>query len=155
MILSQLTIFHQQVRLRKDMPAGKYLQEKGVTPRDFNSYGSRRGNHEVMMRGTFANIRIRNQIAPGTEGGYTTYWPTDEVMPIYDAAMKYKEDNTGLVVIAGKDYGMGSSRDWAAKGTNLLGIKTVIAESYERIHRSNLVMMGVLPFQFKKGESAE
>ncbi|GIN11103.1 aconitate hydratase A [Shouchella clausii] len=139
----------------KNTPAGKYLMEKGVKPKDFNSYGSRRGNHEVMMRGTFANIRIRNQIAPGTEGGYTTYWPTGEVMSIYDAAMKYKEDNTGLVILAGQDYGMGSSRDWAAKGTNLLGIKTVIAESYERIHRSNLVLMGVLPLQFKAGESAE
>ncbi|MFB4211230.1 aconitate hydratase AcnA [Shouchella sp. JSM 1781072] len=139
----------------KNTPAGKFLIEKGVAPRDFNSYGSRRGNHDVMMRGTFANIRIRNQIAPGTEGGFTTYWPTGEVMSIYDAAMKYKEDNTGLVVIAGQDYGMGSSRDWAAKGTNLLGIKTVIAESYERIHRSNLVLMGVLPLQFKAGESAE
>ncbi|TCT26654.1 aconitase [Melghiribacillus thermohalophilus] len=139
----------------KDMPAGKYLMEKGVSPRDFNSYGSRRGNHEVMMRGTFGNIRIRNQVAPGTEGGYTTYWPTGEIMPIYDAAMKYQQDGIGLVVIAGKDYGMGSSRDWAAKGTNLLGIKTVIAESFERIHRSNLVMMGVLPLQFKDGENAE
>ncbi|AST97619.1 aconitate hydratase AcnA [Shouchella clausii] len=139
----------------KNTPAGQYLMEKGVKPKDFNSYGSRRGNHEVMMRGTFANIRIRNQIAPGTEGGYTTYWPTGEVMSIYDAAMKYKEDNTGLVILAGQDYGMGSSRDWAAKGTNLLGIKTVIAESYERIHRSNLVLMGVLPLQFKAGESAE
>ncbi|MCI1882157.1 MAG: aconitate hydratase AcnA [Sporolactobacillus sp.] len=135
-------------------PAGKYLIAKGVKRYDFNSYGSRRGNHEVMMRGTFANIRIRNQIAPGTEGGYTTYWPTGEVMPIYDAAMKYKQDGTGLVVLAGKDYGMGSSRDWAAKGTNLLGIRAVIAESYERIHRSNLAMMGVLPLQFKPGESA-
>ncbi len=141
--------------IAKDMPAGQYLQENGVTPRNFNSYGSRRGNHQVMMRGTFANIRIKNKLAPGTEGGYTTYWPTDEVMPIYDAAMKYQEDNTGLLVIAGKDYGMGSSRDWAAKGTKLLGIKTVIAESYERIHRSNLVMMGVLPLQFNEGESAE
>ena len=138
-----------------DMPAGQYLQEKGVTPRHFNSYGSRRGNHEVMMRGTFANIRIRNKIAPGTEGGYTTFWPTNEVMPIYDAAMKYKEEGTGLVVIGGKDYGMGSSRDWAAKGSNLLGVKAVITESYERIHRSNLVMMGVLPLVFEKGESAE
>src|SRR5699024_8420453 len=136
----------------KDTPAGLYLRENGVEPRDFNSYGSRRGNHEVMMRGTFANIRIRNQIAPGTEGGFTTYWPTGEVMPMYDACMKYKEDGTGLVVLAGKDYGMGSSRDWAAKGTNLLGIKTVIAESYERIHRSNLVMMGVLPLQFMEGD---
>ncbi|MFY4774004.1 aconitate hydratase AcnA [Metabacillus sp. RGM 3146] len=139
----------------KDTPAGRYLQEKGVSPRDFNSYGSRRGNHEVMMRGTFANIRIRNQIAPGTEGGYTTYWPKNEVTSIYDACMQYKEDGTGLVVFAGKDYGMGSSRDWAAKGTNLLGIKTVIAESFERIHRSNLVLMGVLPLQFKKGENAD
>ncbi|MFC7364923.1 MULTISPECIES: aconitate hydratase AcnA [Bhargavaea] len=139
----------------KDTPAGKYLRERGVEPRYFNSYGSRRGNHEVMMRGTFANIRIRNQIAKGTEGGYTTYWPTKEIMPIYDAAMKYQEDGTGLAILAGKDYGMGSSRDWAAKGTNLLGIKTVIAESYERIHRSNLVMMGVLPLQFMKGDSVE
>ncbi|MEH7248918.1 aconitate hydratase AcnA [Neobacillus niacini] len=139
----------------KNTPAGKYLLEKGVQPRDFNSYGSRRGNHEVMMRGTFANIRIRNQIAPGTEGGFTTYWPTGEVTSIYDACMKYKENGTGLIVLAGKDYGMGSSRDWAAKGTNLLGIKTVLAESFERIHRSNLVLMGVLPLQFKDGESAE
>ena len=139
----------------KDTPAGLHLQEKGVTPRHFNSYGSRRGNHEVMMRGTFANIRIRNKIAPGTEGGFTTYWPTGEVMPIYDAAMKYKEDNTGLVVLGGQDYGMGSSRDWAAKGSDLLGVKAVIAESYERIHRSNLVMMGVLPLVFADGQSAE
>ncbi|MEN1969965.1 aconitate hydratase AcnA [Lentibacillus sp. N15] len=141
--------------IAKDMPAGKYLQEKGVSPRNFNSYGSRRGNHEVMMRGTFANIRIRNLLAPGTEGGYTTYWPTEEVMPIYDAAMKYEQDGTGLLVMGGKDYGMGSSRDWAAKGTILLGIKTVIAESFERIHRSNLVMMGVLPLQFEKGQNAD
>ncbi|MBM7656053.1 aconitate hydratase AcnA [Neobacillus cucumis] len=139
----------------KNTPAGKYLLEKGVQPRDFNSYGSRRGNHEVMMRGTFANIRIRNQIAPGTEGGFTTYWPTGEVTSIYDACMQYKADGTGLMVLAGKDYGMGSSRDWAAKGTNLLGIKTVLAESFERIHRSNLVLMGVLPLQFKDGENAE
>ncbi|EIZ4606785.1 aconitate hydratase AcnA [Staphylococcus pseudintermedius] len=139
----------------KDTPAGQYLTANGVSPRDFNSYGSRRGNHEVMVRGTFANIRIKNQLAPGTEGGYTTYWPTGEVTPIFDAAMKYKEDGTGLVVLAGNDYGMGSSRDWAAKGTNLLGVKTVIAQSYERIHRSNLVMMGVLPLQFKEGESAD
>lgn len=137
------------------VPAGEYLQEKGVSPRDFNSYGSRRGNHEVMMRGTFANIRIRNRLAPGTEGGYTTYWPTGEVMSMYDAAMKYAEDDTGLIVMGGKDYGMGSSRDWAAKGAGLLGIKTVIAESYERIHRSNLVMMGILPLVFEKGENAE
>ncbi|REB07387.1 aconitate hydratase AcnA [Sporosarcina sp. BI001-red] len=138
----------------KDTPAGIYLRANGVEPRYFNSYGSRRGNHEVMMRGTFANIRIRNQIAKGTEGGYTTYWPNKEIMPIYDACMKYQEQGTGLAVIAGKDYGMGSSRDWAAKGTSLLGIKTVIAESYERIHRSNLVMMGVLPLQFVNGQSA-
>ncbi len=139
----------------KDTPAGKYLREHGVEPRNFNSYGSRRGNHEVMMRGTFANIRIRNQIAPGTEGGFTTYWPTGDVEYIYDAAMKYAKNRVGLVVLTGKDYGMGSSRDWAAKGTNLLGVKTVIAESYERIHRSNLVMMGVLPLQFVDGESSE
>lgn len=139
----------------KDTPAGRYLIKNGVEPRDFNSYGSRRGNHEVMMRGTFANIRIRNAVAPGTEGGWTTYWPTNEVMSIYDAAMKYKENGTGLMVIAGKDYGMGSSRDWAAKGTTLLGIQTVLAESFERIHRSNLVLMGVLPLQFKDGENAE
>ncbi|EHL2654371.1 aconitate hydratase AcnA, partial [Listeria monocytogenes] len=139
----------------KDTPAGKFLQEEGVAIRDFNSYGSRRGHHDVMMRGTFANIRIKNQIAPGTEGGYTTYWPTGEVMSIYDASRKYIENNTGLVILAGDDYGMGSSRDWAAKGTNLLGIKTVIAKSYERIHRSNLVMMGVLPLQFQPGEDAE
>ncbi|MEK3765680.1 MULTISPECIES: aconitate hydratase AcnA [unclassified Solibacillus] len=139
----------------KDTPAGKYLIENGVAIRDFNSYGSRRGNHEVMMRGTFANIRIRNQIAPGTEGGFTTYWPTGEVEYIYDACMKYQEQGTGLVVLAGNDYGMGSSRDWAAKGTFLLGVKTVIAQSYERIHRSNLVMMGVLPLQFMDGDSAD
>ncbi|MEY9979245.1 aconitate hydratase AcnA [Lysinibacillus sp. RC79] len=139
----------------KETPAGKYLIENGVAIRDFNSYGSRRGNHEVMMRGTFANIRIRNQVAPGTEGGFTTYWPTGEVEYIYDACMKYQEQGTGLVVLAGNDYGMGSSRDWAAKGTFLLGVKTVIAQSYERIHRSNLVMMGVLPLQFMPGESAE
>ncbi|WP_096435280.1 aconitate hydratase AcnA [Alteribacter populi] len=141
--------------IAKDSPAGKYLMEKGLKPSQFNSYGSRRGNHEVMMRGTFANIRIKNQLAPGTEGGYTTHWPTGEVMAIYDACMKYKQEDTDLVVLAGKDYGMGSSRDWAAKGTNLLGIKTVIAESFERIHRSNLVLMGVLPLQFKDGESAD
>ncbi|MBX6353266.1 MAG: aconitate hydratase AcnA, partial [Thermoflavifilum sp.] len=136
-----------------DSPAGKYLREHGVEPVDFNSYGSRRGNHEVMMRGTFANIRIRNQVAPGTEGGVTKYLPTGEIMPIYDAAMKYQADGTPLVVIAGKEYGTGSSRDWAAKGTYLLGVKAVIAESFERIHRSNLVGMGVLPLQFKTGDS--
>lgn len=139
--------------IKVDSPAGSYLIEHGVKRQDFNSYGSRRGNHEVMMRGTFANIRIRNQMAPGTEGGVTTYLPTDEVMSIYDASMKYQDRNTDLVVIAGKEYGTGSSRDWAAKGTFLLGIKAVIAESFERIHRSNLVGMGVLPLQFQDGQS--
>lgn len=137
--------------IKVDSPAGKYLIERGVQRKDFNSYGSRRGNHEVMMRGTFANIRIRNQMAPGTEGGVTTYLPTGEVMPIYDASMKYQEAGVPLVVIAGKEYGTGSSRDWAAKGTYLLGVKAVIAESFERIHRSNLVGMGVLPLQFADG----
>ena len=139
----------------KNTPAGKYLMQHGVEPNEFNTYGSRRGNHEVMMRGTFANIRIRNQIALGTEGGYTTYWPTNEVMSIYDSCMKYQQSNIGLVVLAGKDYGMGSSRDWAAKGASLLGVKVVLAESFERIHRSNLVMMGILPLQFQSGQSAE
>lgn len=134
-----------------DSPAGKFLQAAGVEPRDFNSYGSRRGNDRVMTRGTFANIRIRNQLAPGTEGGVTRYLPNDEVMSIYDAAMKYKQDNTPLVVLAGAEYGTGSSRDWAAKGTFLLGVRAVIAASYERIHRSNLVMMGVLPLEFEDG----
>ncbi|WP_058302787.1 aconitate hydratase AcnA [Gorillibacterium timonense] len=137
--------------IKADSPAGLYLQEHGVERKDFNSYGSRRGNHEVMMRGTFANIRIRNAVAPGTEGGVTKYLPTDEVMPIYDASMKYQEQGTPLIVLAGKEYGTGSSRDWAAKGTYLLGVKAVIAESYERIHRSNLVGMGVLPLQFPEG----
>ncbi|CAM3627503.1 aconitate hydratase AcnA [Marinicrinis lubricantis] len=139
--------------IKVDSPAGQYLVGNGVKKEDFNSYGSRRGNHEVMMRGTFANIRIRNQMAPGTEGGVTTYLPTGEVMPIYDASMKYQEAGTPLVVIAGKEYGTGSSRDWAAKGTDLLGVKAVIAESFERIHRSNLVGMGVLPLQFPEGTS--
>lgn len=134
-------------------PAGHYLNDHGVARKDFNSYGSRRGNHEVMMRGTFANIRIRNQVAPGTEGGVTKYLPTDEVLSIYDASMKYQADGQNLVVIAGKEYGTGSSRDWAAKGTYLLGVKAVIAESFERIHRSNLVGMGVLPLQFAEGAS--
>ncbi|HKM00087.1 MAG TPA: aconitate hydratase AcnA, partial [Mobilitalea sp.] len=139
----------------RNTSAGKYLSENGVDAKNYNTYGSRRGNHEVMMRGTFANIRIRNLIAPGTEGGFTTYWPTGEVMPIYDACSRYKEQGTGLLVLAGKDYGMGSSRDWAAKGPSLLGVKVVIAESYERIHRSNLVMMGILPLQFLEGECAD
>ena len=141
--------------ITKDSPAGQYLQEKGVSPSDFNSYGSRRGNHEVMMRGTFANVRLRNLLAPGTEGGWTRHQPSGDEMFIYDAAMKYAEDKTPLVVLAGKEYGTGSSRDWAAKGTLLLGVKTVIAQSFERIHRSNLVGMGVLPLQFKEGENAE
>ena len=137
-----------------DSPAAKYLLDNSVDYLDFNSYGSRRGNHEVMMRGTFANIRIKNHLVPGTEGGITRYFPTDETMAIYDASMNYQEAGTPLVVLAGKDYGMGSSRDWAAKGTLLLGVKTVIAESYERIHRSNLIGMGVLPLQFKAGQTA-
>ena len=137
-----------------DSPAGKYLIAHGVEPRDFNSYGARRGNHEVMMRGTFANIRLRNQLAPGTEGGWTMLLPSDEVLTIYDASVKYRERGVPLLVIAGKEYGSGSSRDWAAKGTLLLGVKAVIAESFERIHRSNLVNMGVLPLQFKEGENA-
>jgi aconitate hydratase len=137
--------------IKKSSPAGVYLQTKGVKADDFNSYGSRRGNHEVMMRGTFANIRIKNEVAPGTEGGVTKFIPTGEVMPIYDAAMKYIENKTPLVVIAGKEYGTGSSRDWAAKGTFLQGVKAVITESFERIHRSNLIGMGVLPLVFEKG----
>ena len=140
--------------IKANSPAGKYLIEHGVEPKDFNSYGARRGNHEVMMRGTFANTRIKNQMAPGIEGGVTAYLPGGEVMPIYDAAMQYQAAGVPLVVIAGKEYGSGSSRDWAAKGTMLLGVKAVIAESYERIHRSNLVNMGVLPLQFKAGENA-
>jgi aconitate hydratase len=137
--------------IKKESPAGQYLIAHGVQPKDFNSYGARRGNHEVMMRGTFANIRLRNQLAPGTEGGWTTYQPGGEVMTIFDAAMKYKTTGVPLLVIAGKEYGSGSSRDWAAKGTLLLGVKAVIAESFERIHRSNLVNMGVLPLQFAGG----
>ncbi len=140
--------------IARHSPAGQYLMERGVAPSDFNSYGSRRGNDRVMTRGTFANIRLRNHMAPDTEGGWTTYLPTGEVMSIYEASLKYKADNTPLVALAGKDYGMGSSRDWAAKGTMLLGIKLVVAESYERIHRSNLIGMGVLPLQFKNGENA-
>ncbi len=137
--------------IKADSPAGKFLQEHQVSKADFNSYGARRGNHDVMMRGTFANIRIKNEMTPGIEGGVTKYVPTGEVMPIYDAAMRYKADGTPLVVIGGKEYGTGSSRDWAAKGTNLLGVRAVIVESFERIHRSNLVGMGVLPLQFAEG----
>jgi len=140
--------------IKPDSPAGRYLIEKGVKPGDFNSYGARRGNHEVMMRGTFANVRLRNQLAPGTEGGWTRYQPGGEVMTIYDASVKYREAGVPLLVIAGKEYGSGSSRDWAAKGTLLLGVRAVIAESFERIHRSNLVNMGVLPLQFKDGVTA-
>ena len=124
-------------------------------PQDFNSYGSRRGNHEVMMRGTFANVRLKNELAPGTQGSWTTYFPNGEQTSIYDAAMRYKQEGTPLVVLAGKEYGTGSSRDWAAKGTALLGVRMVIAESYERIHRSNLVGFGVVPLQFNEGDSAE
>ena len=138
-----------------DSPAAKYLESNGVKQADFNSYGSRRGNHEVMMRGTFANIRLRNRLAPGTEGGWTRLQPGDEQMSIYDAAMKYKAEGTPLIVLAGSEYGTGSSRDWAAKGTVLLGVKAVIAKSFERIHRSNLIGMGVLPLQFLDGEDAE
>lgn len=139
--------------IKNDSPAGRYLQEHGIEPKDFNSYGSRRGNHEVMMRGTFANIRIKNEMLDGEEGGNTLYIPTGEKLAIYDAAMSYKADETPLVIVAGQEYGTGSSRDWAAKGTNLLGIKAVIAESFERIHRSNLVGMGVLPLQFMEGQN--
>jgi aconitate hydratase len=139
--------------IRADSPAGKYLIEHGVEPNDFNSYGARRGNHEVMVRGTFANVRLRNELAPGTEGGVTTYLPGTTVMSIYDAATLYQKHGVPLIVLAGKEYGSGSSRDWAAKGTLLLGVKAVIAESFERIHRSNLVNMGVLPLEFKAGES--
>ncbi|MBP5858092.1 aconitate hydratase AcnA [Marivibrio halodurans] len=140
---------------KPETPAGQYLMERQVRPADFNSYGSRRGNHEVMMRGTFANIRIRNEMVPGVEGGFTKHQPSGEQMPVYDAAMKYQSEGVPLVVIGGKEYGTGSSRDWAAKGTKLLGVKAVIAESFERIHRSNLVGMGVLPLQFKEGVNRE
>jgi aconitate hydratase len=138
-----------------DSPAGKYLIEHGVEKTDFNSYGARRGNHEVMMRGTFANIRLRNELAGGKEGFWTAHLPDGELTTIYDAAQRYREEKVPLVVIAGKEYGSGSSRDWAAKGPNLLGVRAVIAESYERIHRSNLLMMGILPLQFMAGEGRE
>jgi aconitate hydratase len=141
--------------IKPTSPAGLYLQECGVTPRDFNSYGARRGNHEVMMRGTFANVRLRNRMVPGVEGGFTVHLPDGEQMTIYDAAMKYQQEGAPLVVLAGKEYGSGSSRDWAAKGPRLLGVRAVIAESFERIHRSNLVGMGVLPLEFKPEENAE
>jgi aconitate hydratase len=140
--------------IKADSPAGEYLKALGVKPSEFNSYGARRGNHEVMMRGTFANIRLRNEMAPGTEGPWTTCLPDGDVMTVFDAAGRYREAGVPLAVIAGKEYGTGSSRDWAAKGPALLGVRFVIAESYERIHRSNLVGMGVLPLQFAPGESA-
>jgi aconitate hydratase len=138
----------------EESPAGRYLIEHGVAKQDFNSYGARRGNDRVMVRGTFANIRLKNQLVAGFEGGVTVHFPDDERMWVYDAAMRYKQEGVPLLVIAGKEYGSGSSRDWAAKGTLLLGIRAVLAESYERIHRSNLVGMGVLPLQFKEGENA-
>ena len=142
--------------IKKDSPAGSYLAEHGVEQRDFNSYGSRRGNHEVMIRGTFANIRLRNQLAPGTEGGVTRDFTNGgEVTTVFEASEHYLEAGTPLVVLSGKEYGSGSSRDWAAKGTALLGVKAVIAESYERIHRSNLIGMGVLPLQYPEGQNAE
>jgi aconitate hydratase len=141
--------------IKADSPAGKYLQEHGVKPSDFNSYGARRGNHEVMVRGTFANVRIKNKMVPGTEGGLTVHVPSGERMAIFDAAARYASERTPLVVLAGKEYGSGSSRDWAAKGPALLGVKAVIAESYERIHRSNLVGMGILPLEFPAGKGAE
>ncbi len=136
-------------------PAGRYLADHGVPRADFNSYGARRGNHEVMVRGTFANVRLRNQLAPGTEGGITVHFPDGEQTSIFEASEQYLAEGVPLVVLAGKEYGSGSSRDWAAKGTALLGVRAVIAESYERIHRSNLIGMGVLPLQFPDGESAE
>jgi aconitase A len=140
--------------IRPDSPAGRYLTGHGIQPRDFNSYGSRRGNHEVMIRGTFANIRLRNRLAPGTEGGYTRHLPDGEQMTIYDAGQRYAAEGVPLLVIAGREYGSGSSRDWAAKGTALLGVRAVLAASFERIHRSNLIGMGVLPLQFPPGEDA-
>ena len=141
--------------IQADSPAGRYLVEHGVPQREFNSYGARRGNHEIMMRGTFANIRLRNEMAPGTEGGWTRCSADGEAVTIYDAAMEYRAQGVPTLVIAGKEYGTGSSRDWAAKGPNLLGVRAALVESYERIHRSNLIGMGVLPLQFKDGESRE
>jgi aconitate hydratase len=140
--------------IKADSPAGTYLAEHGVERKDFNSYGSRRGNHEVMIRGTFANIRLRNQLAPGTEGGVTIHLPSGEQMSIFDASRRYIDDGTPLMVLGGKEYGSGSPRDWAAKGTALLGVRAVLVESFERIHRSNLIGMGVLPLQYLPGESA-
>jgi aconitate hydratase len=139
--------------IKEASPAGEYLRDHQVRPVDFNQYGTRRGNHEVMMRGTFANIRIKNQMLAGVEGGYTTHYPSGDRMPIYDAAMRYKAEKVPLVVFAGKEYGTGSSRDWAAKGTVLLGIRAVVCQSFERIHRSNLIGMGVVPLVFEEGTS--
>jgi aconitate hydratase len=141
--------------IKPDSPAGLYLREHGIERKDFNSYGSRRGNHEVMVRGTFANVRLRNQLVEGSEGTWTVHVPSGDEMTIFDASQRYLADGTPLIVLAGKEYGSGSSRDWAAKGPNLLGVKAVIAESYERIHRSNLLMMGILPLQFADGDSRE
>jgi aconitate hydratase len=139
----------------KSTPAGKYLIDHGVEPKDFNSYGARRGNHEVMVRGTFANVRLRNRLAPGTEGGFTRHMPDGEQMTIYDASIRYQKQGVPLIVLAGKEYGSGSSRDWAAKGPRLLGVVAAIAESFERIHRSNLIGVGILPLEYASGESAE
>ena len=141
--------------IKPDSPAGQYLIEHGVERKDFNSYGSRRGNHEVMVRGTFANVRLRNLLVPGSEGTWTVHLPDGEEMTIFEASQRYLAEGTPTIVIAGKEYGSGSSRDWAAKGPNLLGVRAVIAESYERIHRSNLLMMGILPLQFRDGETPE
>jgi aconitate hydratase len=141
--------------IKKTSPAGQFLVARGVQPLDFNSYGSRRGNHDVMVRGTFANVRLKNRLAPGTEGPFTTYLPSGEQQSIYEASVRYQADGVPLLVIAGKEYGSGSSRDWAAKGPRLLGVRAVLAVSYERIHRSNLVGMGILPLQFVEGDSAE
>src|SRR5437762_6115286 len=141
--------------IKPDSPAGHYLVEHGVERKDFNSYGARRGNHEVMVRGTFANVRLRNKLVPGSEGTWTVHVPSGDEMTIYDAAKRYLADGTRTIVLAGKEYGSGSSRDWAAKGPNLLGVRAAIGESYERIHRSNLLMMGILPLQFADGETRE
>jgi aconitate hydratase len=141
--------------IKPDSPAGKYLVEHGVERKDFNSYGSRRGNHEVMVRGTFANVRLRNLLVPGSEGTWTVHLPSGDELTIYEASERYLAEGTPLIVLAGKEYGSGSSRDWAAKGPNLLGVRAVIAESYERIHRSNLLMMGILPLQFLDGETPD
>jgi aconitate hydratase len=141
--------------IKPDSPAGRYLLEHGIERKDFNSYGSRRGNHEVMVRGTFANVRLRNLLVPGSEGTWTVHVPSGDELTIFDAAERYRDEGTPLIVLAGKEYGSGSSRDWAAKGPKLLGVRAVIAESYERIHRSNLLMMGVLPLQYRAGENRE